>query len=63
MKQQMAQTAQLKMHIINYSKTKDMYVAYKKSRKKEAFLNGHREEREKHETAKAAFCLKMLLVV
>ena len=27
----MAQTAQLKMHIINCSKTKDVYAAYKKS--------------------------------
>ena len=51
----MAQTAQLKMHIINYSKTKDVYAAYKKSGKKEAFLNEHKEEIKKHETAKAAF--------
>lgn len=33
----MAQTVQLKMHIINYSKTKDVYAAYKKSGKKEAY--------------------------
>jgi len=51
----MAQTAQLKMHIINYSKTKDVYAAYKKSGKKEAFLNEHKEEIKKHEIAKAAF--------
>lgn len=51
----MAQTAQLKMHIINYSKTREIYAAYKKSGKKEAFLAEHKEEIEKHEAAKAAF--------
>lgn len=51
----MAQTAQLKMHIINYSKTREIYAAYKKSGKKEAFLTEHKEEIEKHEAAKAAF--------
>lgn len=51
----MAQTAQLKMHIINYSKTKDVYAAYKKSGRKEAFFNEHKEEIKKHKTSKAAF--------
>ena len=51
----MAQTAQLKMNIINYSKTREIYAAYKKSGKKEAFFTEHKEEIEKHEAAKAAF--------
>lgn len=50
----MAKTAQLKMHIINYSKTREIYAAYKKSGKKEVFLTEHKEEIEKHEAFKEA---------
>ena len=50
----MAQTAQLKMHIINYSKTREIFATYKKSGKKEVFLAEHKEEIEKHEAFKEA---------
>ncbi len=51
----MADKAQLKMHIINYAKTRDIYAAYRKARDREGFRKLHREEIEKHEAAKAAF--------
>lgn len=51
----MVQKAQMKMHIINYAKTRDVYAAYKKSRYRESFRNQHLEEIKKHEAAKAAF--------
>lgn len=52
---QMAEKAQMKMHIINYAKTRDVYAAYRKSRYRESFRNQHLEEIRKHEAAKAAF--------
>ena len=51
----MAEVAQLKTHIINYSKTREIYAAYKKSRHKKEFLAEHRDEIAKHEAAKKAF--------
>ena len=51
----MAGNAQLKTHIINYSKTREVYKEYKKSRHKKEYLAGHAEEIKKHEAAKAAF--------
>lgn len=51
----MAEVAQLKMHIINYSKTREIYSEYKKSRQKNKFHAEHVDEIEKHEAAKAAF--------
>ncbi len=51
----MAETAQLKTHIINYSKTREVYQEYKKSRHKKEYLAEHAEEIKKHEAAKAAF--------
>lgn len=51
----MADVAQLKTHIINYSKTRDVYTAYKKSRHKKEFRIEHADELQKHEAAKAAF--------
>ncbi len=51
----MAQTAQLKTHIINYSKTREVYAAYKKSRHKKEFLAEHGDEIAQHEAAKRAF--------
>ncbi len=51
----MAETAQLKAHIINYSKTRDVYAAYKKSRHKKEFLAEHGAEIAQHEAAKKAF--------
>ena len=52
---QMAEIAQLKTHIIHYSKTREVYAAYKKSRHKKEFLAEHGEEIAKHEAAKRAF--------
>ena len=51
----MADVAQLKTHIINYSKTREIYAAYKKSRHKKEFLTEHGDEIAKHEAAKKAF--------
>lgn len=51
----MAQTAQMKTHIINYSKTREVYAVYKKARNKGKFRAEHRAEIEKHEAAKRAF--------
>lgn len=51
----MAEVAQLKTHIINYSKTRDIYKEYKKSRHKKEYRAEHADEIKKHEAAKAAF--------
>ena len=51
----MAEIIQLKTHIINYSKTRDAYAAYKKSRHKKEFLLEHGAEIAEHEAAKKAF--------
>ena len=55
MEARMAEVAQLKAHIINYSKTREIYAAYKKSRHKKEFLAEHGDEIAKHEAAKKAF--------
>ena len=51
----MDEIAQLKSHIIRYSKTREVYAAYKKSRHKKEFLAEHGEEIAQHEAAKRAF--------
>ena len=51
----MAEVAQLKTHIINYSKTREVYAAYKKSQHKKEFLAEHGAEIAQHEAAKKAF--------
>ena len=51
----MAEIAQLKTHIINYSRTRELYAAYKRSRHKNEFLEKHGTEIAKHEAAKKAF--------
>ena len=51
----MSQAAQLKTHIINYSKTRDVYAAYQKSRHKKEFRAEHEAEIAQHEAAKKAF--------
>ena len=51
----MAEIAQLKTHIINYSKTREIYAAYKKSRHKKEFLAEHGAEIAQHEAAKRTF--------
>ena len=51
----MAEIAVLRAHIINYAKTHDVYVAYRKSGYSKKFLEVHREEITLHRAAKAAF--------
>lgn len=51
----MAEIAVLKTHILNYSKTKDIYVAYRKSGYSKQFYEAHREEIALHKAAKDAF--------
>ena len=51
----MAQIAALKTHIINYAKTREVYMAYRKSRFKEKFRAAHEGELLLHEAAKRAF--------
>ena len=51
----MAEVAQLKTHIINYSKTREVYAAYQKSRHKKKFRAEHAGEIAEHEAAKKAF--------
>ena len=51
----MGEVAQLKAHIINYSKTREIYATYKKSRHKKEFRAEHAVEIAQHETAKKAF--------
>lgn len=45
----------LKKHIINYSKTKQIYVAYRESGYSKKFYEAHREEITLHKAAKDAF--------
>lgn len=51
----MGSIAQLKTHIINYSKTREVYAAFKRSKNKAAFRAEHEKELALHEAAKAAF--------
>lgn len=51
----MAEIAVLKTHILNYFKTKDIYVAYRKSGYSKQFFEAHREEITLHKAAKDAF--------
>lgn len=53
--EKLKEIAELKMHIINYGKTKDVYAAYRKSGFSEAFLEEHRREITLHKAAKDAF--------
>lgn len=51
----LAEIADLKKHIINYSKTKQIYVAYRESGYSKKFFEEHREEITLHKAAKEAF--------
>lgn len=51
----LAEIAVLKTHIINYSKTKDVYVDYRKSGYSKHFFEAHREEILLHKAAKETF--------
>ena len=45
----------LKTHIINYAKTREVYVEYRKSGYSKKFFEAHREELALHKAAKEAF--------
>lgn len=51
----MKEKAELRMHIINYAKTREVYKEYQRTRNKEEYRTAHADEIEKHEAAKAAF--------
>ena len=51
----LAEIQVLKKHIVNYRKTKDTYVAYRKSGYSNRFFEEHREELTLHKAAKEAF--------
>ena len=51
----LSEVKQLKTHIINYSKTREVYADYKKSRHKKEFRAEHADEIAEHEAAKKAF--------
>lgn len=51
----LAEIAALKKHIINYSKTRSTYEAYRKAGYSKKFFEAHREEITLHKAAKQAF--------
>ena len=51
----MQEIRELRMHIINYSKTRDIYTAYRKAGYSGKLLEAHREEITLHKAAKDAF--------
>ena len=51
----LAEIGTLKKHIINYSKTRQIYEEYRKAGYSKKFLEAHREEITIHKAAKAAF--------
>ena len=53
--QRMAEIAVLKTHIINYAKTREVYVAYRKAGYSKKFKAEHESEILLHQTAKKAF--------
>ena len=53
--QQLKRIATMKMHIINYSKTRGIYEAYRKTGYSKKFLDEHQEEILLHKSAKKAF--------
>lgn len=53
--QRLSEIAVLKKHILNYSKTRDTYVAYRKSGYSKKFFETHREQITLHKAAKEAF--------
>lgn len=62
----MAEIAVLRTHIINYSKTRDVYVAYRKAGYSKKFLAEHEADILLHKAAKKAFdelCLKKIPTV
>lgn len=52
---QLAELSRLRSHIINYSKTRNIYTVYRNAKDKKAYLAAHRDEITIHEAAKQAF--------
>ena len=55
MEKELTDIAELKTHIINYLKTRDVYIEYRKNGYSKKFFEAHREELTLHKAAKAAF--------
>lgn len=55
MEKQIGDSKELKKQIINYSKTRDVYVEYRKAGYSKKFLEAHREEIEMHKATKELF--------
>ena len=53
--QRLVEIAALKKHIVNYAKTRDAYIAYRKAGYSKTFFEAHREEITLHKAAKDAF--------
>ena len=51
----LAELSELRNCIINYSKTRNIYTAYRNAKDKKPYLAAHREEIALHESAKKAF--------
>ena len=52
---QLTKISELKKHIINYSKTKEVYIEYRRHGYSKKFFEEHREEITLHKAAKEAF--------
>ena len=55
LEERLVEIATLKKHIINYSKTREVYAEYRKSGYSKQFFEAHREEILLHKAAKDAF--------
>jgi hypothetical protein len=55
LEEQLVANASLQKHIVNYSKTRDTYVAYRKAGYSKAFKDAHEAEILLHQAAKGAF--------
>ena len=53
--EKMAANKVIKTHIINYAKTRETYIAYRKSGYSKKFYEAHRDEITLHKAAKEAF--------
>lgn len=51
----LAELSALRSHIINYSKTRDIYAAYRSVKDKKSYLAVHKDEITLHESARQAF--------
>lgn len=55
MEARLSEIAELKKHILNYSRTRSVYEAYRKAGYSKTFFEAHREELTLHKAAKHAF--------